>query len=167
MLLRVMVRPALTTTAVVLLYYLLPLGERLSTPTVISLLLGMVLFTALLTWQVRQIRMAKYPRLRAIEALSLSGPLFLLAFAALYYATSRVTAASFSEGLSRTDSLYFAVTVFATVGFGDITPVTESARVMVMLQMIGDLVLVGIVARTIVGAVNTGLSRNEPQTPPG
>jgi Ion channel len=165
-LLRALVRPTLTTTGLVLLYYLLPLGERLNGATVTRLLLGLVLFAALLTWQVRQIRTAKYPRLRAIEALSFSGPLFLLFFAALYYATARVTPTSFSEGLSRTDSLYFTVTVFATVGFGDITAVTQSARVMVMLQMIGDLVLVGVVARTIVGAVNTGLSRKELETQP-
>ena len=29
--------------------------------------------------------------------------------------------------MTRTDALYFVVTVFATVGFGDITPVSETA----------------------------------------
>ena len=31
----------------------------------------------------------------------------------------------FSETFGRTDALYFTVTVLATVGFGDITPVTS------------------------------------------
>jgi voltage-gated potassium channel len=166
LLLRAMARPALTTTGLVFLYYLLPLGEHLNGPTAASLLGGMVLFGALLTWQVRQIRAAEHPRLRAIEALSFSGPLFILIFSALYYATSKTAPASFSEGLSRTDSLYFTVTVFATVGFGDIVPVTQSARVTVLIQMIGDLVLVGVVAHAIVGAVREGLNRNEPGTQP-
>lgn len=159
LLLRALARPALTTTGLLLLYYLLPMGERLTGPNVVRLLVGMVLFGALLTWQVRQIRTAEHPRLRAIEALSLSIPLFILVFAAFYHASSVSDPSSFSEGLSRTDALYFTVTVFATVGFGDITAVTQSARVMVMLQMIGDLLLVGIVAHAIVGAVKAGLQR--------
>jgi hypothetical protein len=32
----------------------------------------------------------------------------------------RASAASFTEPLTRTDALYFSVTVFSTVGFGDI-----------------------------------------------
>jgi hypothetical protein len=113
------------------------------------------------TWQVIGIRSATYPRLRAIEALSLSAPPFLFVFAATYFATERGISGSFSEGLTRTDALYLAVTVFASVGFGDITPVTQAARVMVTVQMIGDLILVGLVARVILGAVRTGLRQHE------
>lgn len=166
LLLRALLRPALSSTGLLLLYYLMPLDGRLDWPTGLVLLVALVLFAALLTWQVRQIASAKYPRLRAIETLSLSVPLFLLAFAAVYFATSHSTPASFSEGLGRTDALYFTVTVFATVGFGDIVPVSQGARVMVMIQMLGDLILVGIVAHVIVGAVKTGLRRNEPGTQP-
>jgi hypothetical protein len=58
------------------------------------------------------------------------------------------------------------VTVLSTVGFGDITPVTQAARALVMIQMIGDLFLVGIVAKVIVGAVQTGLRSKETGRPP-
>jgi Ion channel len=166
LLLRAVLRPALTVTIMLLVYYQLPIGERLTGSTAVRLFAGLVIFAALLTWQVRQIEAAQYPRLRAIEALSFSGPLFILLFATLYFATSHSTPASFSEGLSRTDSLYFTVTVFATVGFGDIVPVSQTTRVMVMIQMIGDLILVGIVAHAIVGAVRAGLSRSEPENQP-
>ena len=162
LILRALLRPALSTTVLLLLYYSLPLGNRLTGPTAVSLLLGLVLVAALLSWQVMNIRTAQYPRLRAIESLSVSVPLFLLVFAAAYFAIASKSPASFSEVLTRTDSLYFTVTVFATVGFGDITPVAQGARVMVMVQMLGDLVLVGIVAHVIVGAVQTGLRRREP-----
>jgi Ion channel len=52
--------------------------------------------------------------------------------------------------------LYFTVTVFATVGFGDITATTEGARVVVTGQMIAGIVIVGIGARIIVDAVKHG-----------
>jgi hypothetical protein len=59
-----------------------------------------------------------------------------------------------------TDALYFAVTVFSTVGFGDITAKTEAARLVVTGQMITDLVVVGI--RIILGAVTRGSSGETP-----
>jgi hypothetical protein len=164
--LKALSRPTLSTVSLVLLYYLAPLDGRFDRSTVITVLLGLVLYAALLVWQVRQIASAEHPRLRAIETLAFSVPLFILAFAALYFATAHGTPASFSQGLSRTDALYFTVTVFATVGFGDIVPVSQGARVMVMIQMLGDLILVGIVAHVIVGAVRTGLRRKEPGTQP-
>ncbi|HEX7535961.1 MAG TPA: potassium channel family protein [Dermatophilaceae bacterium] len=165
--LRAFARPAFTTTGLLLLYYLMPLGDGGEGPTALALFVALVFFAALLTWQIRQIATAEHPRLRAIEALSLSVPLFILSFAALYFMTARGTPASFSEGLSRTDALYFAVTVFASVGFGDIAPLTQGARVMVMIQMVGDLILVGVVARVMVGAVQAGLRRHDPGSQPG
>ena len=49
-----------------------------------------------------------------------------------------------SESLSRTDALYFSVTIVTTVGFGDITAKTEVARLLVAAQMFGDLILLGL-----------------------
>jgi voltage-gated potassium channel len=160
------VRPALIITGLLLLYYLLPLWDRHSRLTGVSLVLGLAVVAVLLTWQIRKISTSKYPRLRAIEALSLTAPLFIMVFATAYFASGQGNPASFSETLNRTDSLYFTVTVFSSVGFGDIVPVTDQARVLVMIQMLGDLVLIGLVARVILGAVQAGLRRHEAGTEP-
>lgn len=165
--LRAVLRPLLLIIGLLLLYYLLPLVDRARVSTVVSLLLGLLVVTVLLAWQISKIKTARYPRLRAIEALSLSAPLFLLVFATVYFVTSQTSPHAFNRELSRTSALYFTVTIFSSVGFGDIVPATDLTRVMVMIQMIGDLVLVGIVARVIVGAVQSGLRRHEPVTPPG
>ena len=45
--------------------------------------------------------------------------MLLLVFASVYVQIETSQPNSFSETLSRTDALYFTVTVFATVGFGD------------------------------------------------
>jgi len=69
----------------------------------------------------------------------------------------------FRRQLQRTadahDALYFTVTVFSTVGFGDITAKTEAARLVVTGQMITDLVTIGLAVKVIVGAVKQGRQR--------
>jgi voltage-gated potassium channel len=102
---------------------------------------------------------SEYPGLRAIEALASAIPLFLLVFAVAYVLMADADGGAFSEPLSRTDALYFTITVFATVGFGDITPKTDLARVATMVQMLGDLLVVGLVLHLMLGAVKAGRQR--------
>ena len=94
-----------------------------------------------------------YPTTRAVEAVGLSIPLLVLIFASAYVAIDQNIPDSFSEDLSRLDAVYFAVTVLATVGFGDISPRSDVARMLVTLQMIVDIVIIGVVAKVLVEAV--------------
>jgi voltage-gated potassium channel len=156
-------RTALTVVAVLVLYYVLPLDRGFHPRTLVALFLGLVAFAALVTWQVRGILRSSAPALRAVESVALTVPLFLVVFAAVYVVLAQTDPGSFTEPLTRTDSLYFVVTVFATVGFGDISPVTELARAMVTVQMVCDLLLIGLVLRVFLTAVN---SRRGVATPP-
>jgi Ion channel len=70
-------------------------------------------------------------------------PLYLLLFASTYFLMERASAANFTQSLTRTDALYFSVTVFTTVGFGDIAARSETARVLLIIQMLADLALLG------------------------
>ena len=157
--LRSLLRATLTSTVLVVLYYRLPLTGALEASTVALLLAGLALFAGVITWQIRAILRSNYPGLRAIEALAAAIPLFLLVFAAAYVKLAEAQPRAFSEPLNRTDALYFTITVFATVGFGDIAPVGTPARVVAMVQMLGDLVVVGLVLRVMLGAVKEGRER--------
>ena len=42
----------------------------------------------------------------------------------------------FSQKLDHSRALYFTITVFSTVGFGDITPTNDAARLAVGAQML-------------------------------
>src|SRR4249919_981706 len=151
-----LLRALASTIALVAVYYLLPLDESSIGILVLILTIGLVGLVGLVTFQVRSIARSRFPGLRAVEALATSIPLFLLLFAATYFILGRFSAGSFSEPLTRTDALYFTVTVFATVGFGDITATTEGARALVTGQMVAGIVIVGIGARIIVDAVKHG-----------
>jgi hypothetical protein len=161
---RSLVTSGLVSVAVIAAYFLLPLNSELTTTTVVTLTGGLVAIAGLLVWHISSIVGSPYPRIRAIAALATTIPLFLVVFATSYFVMGRTEPANFSEPLSRLDSAYFTVTVFATVGFGDIVPKTEVARTVTMVQMLGDIILVGLVVQVIVGAVRTGLARQETDT---
>ena len=158
------VRPLVTITALVVGYYLLPLDRPLDWRTVIILIVSLCVVVLLIVWETRTILRARHPTLQGIQALALIVPLFLLVFANVYYVMAYNLADSFSAPLTRTDALYFVITVFATVGFGDIAPVTQGARVLVMVQMLGDLVLLGGVLRVLLTAVERGRRRTAGET---
>ena len=151
-----------SAAVLVTLYYLLPL-DHFSTPAAVTILLiGLAGFMAMVAFQVRWIIRSRFPGMRAAEALATSVPLFLLLFAATYVVLATISVKSFGEHLTHTDGLYFTVTVFSTVGFGDITAKTETARLVVTGQMIADLIILGLAIKVIVGAVRRGQQRQAP-----
>jgi voltage-gated potassium channel len=156
-----LLRASLTATVLVALYYTVPVGGAMDAPTVALLLGGLLLFAVVISWQIRAILESRYPGLRAVEALASAIPLFLLLFALVYFKLADLQAQAFSEPLNRTDALYFTITVFSTVGFGDITPETQPARIVTMVQMLGDLVVVGLVLQVMLGAVKAGRQRRD------
>lgn len=157
---RSLLRSLLVSVAIVVSYFILPMS-RVEGALVVELGGGLAVVTLLLGWQIREISRSPYPRVRAIGALATSLPLFLAVFATTYYLMGLAQPANFSEPLTRLDAAYFTVTVFSTVGFGDIVAVSEAARAVATVQILGDLVILGLVARALFTAVQTGLSRRE------
>jgi voltage-gated potassium channel len=154
------IRGVLTASVLIALYYLLPLDfGSASAATFVKLVFGILVFLGVMTWQLRAITESENPGLRALEGLFLAVPLFILLFASAYYTMSRGDASRFSAPLSRTDALYFTVTIFSTVGFGDISPKSEPARLTVTAQMMLDLVILGAGVRIILNAVQRGRDR--------
>jgi voltage-gated potassium channel len=156
-----LLRAGASVTALVVVYYLVPLDRPLQPATLIGFGLGLAGFAAVIAWQVRAILTSDVPRLRAVQAIAVGLAVLLLLFASIYLRIAHENPDSFTEPLSKTDSLYFTITVFATVGFGDITPRTELARIITMIQMLTGLIVVGLVARILLGAVQTAVQRRE------
>lgn len=152
-------RAAGSAAALVAVYYLLPLDHSSTPAAVTMLLIGLAGFIALVTWQVRLIIRSPVPGLVAIESLAISVAFFLLLFAATYVVLAALSAGNFGGHLTHTDGLYFTVTVFSTVGFGDITAKTETARLVVTGQMLADLIILGLAIKIIVSAGRRGLQR--------
>ena len=93
----------------------------------------------------------------ALLGISEGGAMGLL-FAATYFLMARSRPATFGAPLTRTDAMYFSSTIFTTVGFGDITAKTEAARILVTVQMMLDLVVIGLVVRLVLNAIKVSQS---------
>ena len=148
-----LVRTALSGAVLVLIYFTIPLSQLTEGGAALLLTAGLIGVAVVLALQIRATITSSYPALQAVEALGLSVPLILLLFSATHYLLGVESPENYTERLSRLDALYFSVTMFATVGFGDIAPVSPLARVISMLQMLANLVFLGVVARVLFGAV--------------
>jgi voltage-gated potassium channel len=160
-----LLRSAAVVALMVTVYYVLPLNQKVSFATGIEFAVGLLALTAVVAWQVRAVSHSSTPRLRAVEATAVGLPGLLLLYAAGYNLIVASAPDSFTEPLSRTDALYFTVTVFSTVGFGDIAPRSELARIVVMTQMLAGLLAVGLVARIVLGAVQVAVQRRADPAP--
>ncbi len=154
---------AVTVTVILVAYYLLPLEHRAHQSVVLRLGVGLALFVAALASEIRSITKSRTPMLRAGVAMATVIPLFIVLFAWIYLTMSRFSPSTFGHSLDRTSALYFTVTVFSTVGFGDITPHTDGARLVTTVQMLADLAVVVVVIRLILGAAARGTELREEQ----
>lgn len=146
-----------TLAAIALLtfiYYVVPIGPLSNSRVLVRLTLGILVFVAVVVSEVRAILRSDRPMSRAWLSVGIILPLFIFIFASIYVAMALADPATFGGELSRTEALYFTVTVLSTVGFGDISPKTDPARVVTVIQMLLDLVFVAALAKLIVGAAS-------------
>ncbi len=143
-------------------FFVLPIGHESGARAVLRLGADIALVGAVFAWQIRRIALAELPELRAVEALGVVIALFLVLFSAIYLALSHGNVRTFSEPLDHVRAIYLTITIFSTVGFGDITPRTDGARILVSAQMLLDLAIIGILVRLIFSAARTRITPAAP-----
>ncbi|GIG21074.1 metal transporter [Cellulomonas chitinilytica] len=162
------VRASASVVLILVVFAVTPFDLLSDVPLPLSLAVGLLALLVVTGLQIRSIVTSPFPALRAVEALAVTGTLFLFLFASAYLVLEQAQPTSFTgDGLTRVDALYFTVTVFATVGFGDIVATSETARVMVTVQMVLDLLVLGLGIRAFVGAVERGRERVSRGAPGG
>lgn len=161
---RACLRVALSVSVLLAAYYLLP--ARTNDADLPWFLVSLAVFAVVVAIQVPIIVRSTFPVIRAVEALALAIPVFLLIFARGYLSASLDDPAAFSQALDRTDALYFTVSTFVTVGFGDIVAQSQAMRAAVTVQMILDLVILGAVVRIFASAARRGLSARDQESDP-
>jgi hypothetical protein len=141
-----------------LLYAVLPVGTVDGTASLVALLAGLAALVAVVIVRVRQIGDHHRPDLRAAEVLALVVPLFVAVVAWAYLLLSAADPAAFTEPLDRVGAAYFTLTVLSTVGFGDISPVSDAARLLVSAQIVLNVTLLAAIVRAVVAAGRRGVT---------
>lgn len=162
--LRIVVRSVLTLVLLLAAYFLVPAphdDQRLS--RVMLATVATAGFCWVFVRQLRHIQTSPVPRLRAVEALVAVATLFVLGLAVGHLLLDASAPGSYSEPLDRMDSLYFTITVLATVGFGDITPVSTTARALTTVQMLLGVALVGAGVRLLFTVAGSSSHARDPK----
>jgi hypothetical protein len=165
-------RAGLSTGVLLAAYFLLPIPTRHNVHSLVRdigvmarLGVAAAVFLSVLLFEIRGITKAKHPMLRATVAMAVVIPLFLIFFAWIYLNLSNNDGHTFVGGaMSHMTALYFTVTVFSTVGFGDITPRTDLARLVTTVQMLADLAVIAVVVRLIFGVAGRAIDERADST---
>jgi voltage-gated potassium channel len=153
------IRSFASVAVLVTAYFLLPFTRLLNGRLIVEFVAGVLIVIIVLISQTVLTLRSRYPLLRSVEAMATSIPLFLVVFSTTHYLVNELNPGSYSEPMTRFDALYFTMSTFATVGFGDITAISVPARFVTLVQMIGGLILIGVVARVLIGTARLRMDR--------
>ncbi|MEZ5116277.1 MAG: potassium channel family protein [Candidatus Nanopelagicales bacterium] len=150
LLLRSALRILLILVVLVAAYAVVPVtSDDLNLAQVLLPVLGLAVFVYVVVRQIRRIFVADNPEIRALESLVIIVTFFVLMCSYYYVFLSATDPASFTEPVGKVAGAYFSMTVLSTVGFGDITPVTDGARIVVTMQMAIDVLIIGVAVRLL------------------
>lgn len=140
-----------SAVALIVFYVVLPLSF-LTTESAFGVVLVLLLLLAGVVLGflagLSRLLTASYPVLQGAALVVLLVEAYLLTFALAYLALAGIEDVGGFTGLeTRLDAVYFATTVFSTVGFGDITPVGQLSRAVVMGQQLLNLVVIGVLVQ--------------------
>ncbi|MFI8946999.1 potassium channel family protein [Streptomyces sp. NPDC053750] len=151
----------------VVAYFLLPLDHLGPERPVLSWLLFTVLLILVAVLLVREVRdvLVERPGTRPGLFIALLIVLCMHVFAAAYYTLAKQPGQFTGLG-TRVDALYFTVVTLATVGYGDITPRGEAARVVTILQILYTFVFLTAAATALSRRVRDMVVRRTERDPP-
>ncbi|MEI7442367.1 MAG: potassium channel family protein [Actinomycetes bacterium] len=128
---------------------------------VLRLVVGLSLLLVVIVVLIRRILSAPLPQLKTLEALVVLLVQFICLFAGTYLLISHLDAGAFTEPLTHSSALYFTIVTFGTVGFGDITPHSDLARLLVSAQIIIDFVFIAAIIRALVAVAQASLQKSD------
>lgn len=154
---------AAAVLAVVMLgiYALVPEPTEAWTPlqfTIFGTIAAAVFFGVMVT-AISRLATAQRPLLAGLCFTVVLSTILVLAYAWLYVSLSVSDVGHFSEPLTKASSVYFTVTVLSTVGFGDITPVGDIARVVVTSQMVVGFTVITLAIRALTTTTQAAIKK--------
>jgi hypothetical protein len=144
------VRGLVLIIGLLLAYYLLPSGSSIGVDGwTVMFCIGLVVLSTLILILANRILTADPAAAKVI------GLLTVLCIAILFFARAdyllSLEPGQFAQLHTKTDALYFNVSTLATVGFGDVHATGQAARVAVTVQIVFNLVFIGLGVTMVTG----------------
>jgi voltage-gated potassium channel len=144
------VRGLVVIIGLLVAYYLLPSGSRIGVDGfTVMFCIGVVVLSALILMLANRILAADPAAAKVI------GLLTVVCIAILFFARADYLLAlepgQFAELHTKTDALYFNISTLATVGFGDVHATGQAARAAVTVQILFNLVFIGLGVTLVTG----------------
>lgn len=111
--------------------------------------------------RVERIETAARPAFAVVEALLLIVAMLVFGFAGLYLTIDR-NGDEFAGLDTRIDAVYFTVETLSTVGYGDIHPTGQTARVFVTGQILLDFTLFAFAIKVVTATARSRMGRDAP-----
>jgi hypothetical protein len=144
-----LVRVVGIVTVTLLVYFLVPIEGAGATAAAATACVGIATILTVFARQMSRVGRSRRPALAAVEALVLVFGLFLCFFALLYVSLSASDPGAFTQGVDKVAGVYFTMTILTTVGFGDISAVSDTARITVTVQMVLGVILIGTAVKAL------------------
>ncbi|WP_283139580.1 potassium channel family protein [Rhizohabitans arisaemae] len=126
----------------ILLYYLIPLGDSRNpvrlTVSILLFIAGVALLTLVFARRTLRMMRGEPARIRDLLLLLYIATTF---FALSHYVIATSSPEQFAQLNTRTDALYFTMATIATVGFGDVHAQGQLARAFVTVNIAFNLVI--------------------------
>jgi hypothetical protein len=151
-------RTVITVVVLVVGYHLVPFDRGDTWQIGLVAVVALVLLFAGAVLELRAVKVAEFPTLRAVQSLTVSLVVVLLSFAGVYMILSNNDSGAFDEVLDHTGAVYFSLTTLTTIGYGDIVPLSHAARNVVMLQMVIDVLIIGVYVKLVTTTVRERLA---------
>lgn len=142
-------------------YFLVPIdafGSERPEVSWASFLVVLTMIAVLLLKQMRDVLLDR-PGARPAVVTPVLMCLSLMVFSVAYY-TVASDQGEFHGLHTRMDALYFTVVTLATVGYGDIDPLGQTARLLVLVQIVYNLVFLTAAATILARRLRSHLSRH-------
>ena len=120
---------------------------------------GLLTYLVIAVWAARQLGKSRRPLLDGVLLLIALASLVVLGFSLVYLGVAATDPGSFSQPLSKVAAAYFSLTILSTVGFGDIVGTTDTARAVVMAQMVVDLTLLSVAIQVVTHSARSAVDR--------
>lgn len=148
----VLVAPA----ALLGVYFLAPLDRSPMLGASMSVV-SLAAIVPIVVRRVRRIGTSDRPVQEALRAIALTLTVLVIGFATAYVVLAEHSDGQFDGIATRIDALYFTVTTLVTVGYGDIAPTGQAARALVTVNMVANVLVLGLLLRLVTWAAKQRL----------